>query len=475
MTRYARGWLAVSLATLLSLLLIGGAGAHGSHSSPIQTFTQMVGPYEIGLTIEIPPAAPAPINIDIVVPQDMGEATLTMRTALRGQPFDQALPVEVKTLAGDTQPIYYAQVTIDRLGDWEIELQAAGAQGSGVALIPFTVAQTPLPAYSVPLLVALGSLVALMITMIAVASVYNSRRKAIPAWLSWLLGRGVFAALIVAIVFGALQLNDSTQAARASAQGATYLPAGTLVTGSGRPHVNMVLRANPAAAQVDQPVTLTLHLTDGGTGLPVDDLVTHHEALLHLAVISGDGAFFLHTHPARRGPGLFQIDITPTVPGRYTAFAEIERLDSGTQVLRGQFDVAGQSVAAVPAAGFGTRTIGNIQVTVDASKAVVAGQQTTLIFSFRDTNGAPIRDLSPWLGMAGHVMAHSNDSAIFAHIHAAERTPPYGRPAVTNGTVYGPDIRFVYTFPQPGRYQVWGQFKHAGRVLTVPLTIEVAA
>ena len=188
MTRYARSWLAGSLAALLTLLMIGGASAHGSHSSPIQTFTQMVGPYEIGLTIEIPPAAPAPINIDIVVPQDIGAATLTMRTALRGQPFDQAVPVKVTTLAGDTQPIYYAQVAIDQLGDWEIELQAEGAQGGGVALVPFTVAQTPLPAYSVPLLAALATLVALMITMIAVASVYNSRRTAVPTWLSWLLG-----------------------------------------------------------------------------------------------------------------------------------------------------------------------------------------------------------------------------------------------------------------------------------------------
>src|SRR4051812_35514370 len=32
---------------------------------------------------------------------------------------------------------------------------------------------------------------------------------------------------------------------------------------------------------------------------------------------------------------------------------------------------------------------------------------------------------------------------------------------------------FVYTFPRLGRYQLWGQFKHAGEIVTVPLTVDV--
>jgi len=38
---------------------------------------------------------------------------------------------------------------------------------------------------------------------------------------------------------------------------------------------------------------------------------------------------------------------------------------------------------------------------------------------------------------------------------------------------YGPDIRFAYTFPQPGRYQLWGQFRRADAIVTVPLLVEV--
>ena len=42
----------------------------------------------------------------------------------------------------------------------------------------------------------------------------------------------------------------------------------------GRPHVNVALRTEPEAPLAGQPFTLTLDLTDGSTGLPVDDLVT---------------------------------------------------------------------------------------------------------------------------------------------------------------------------------------------------------
>ncbi len=44
---------------------------------------------------------------------------------------------------------------------------------------------------------------------------------------------------------------------------------------------------------------------------------------------------------------------------------------------------------------------------------------------------------------------------------------------LASGIIYGPDIRVAYTFPQPGRYQVWGQFKRAGQIVTVPLAVEV--
>jgi len=94
----------------------------------------------------------------------------------------------------------------------------------------------------------------------------------------------------------------------------------------------------------------------------------------------------------------------------------------------------------------------------------------TFTFSF-SADGTPVQDLQPWLGMGGHLIARNADTMTFAHMHAFG--PMVSNLLTASGVIYGPDIRFVHTFPRPGRYQLWGQFKHAGEIVTVPLTIEV--
>jgi hypothetical protein len=193
---------------------------------------------------------------------------------------------------------------------------------------------------------------------------------------------------------------------------------------------------------------------------------------MHLVVISADGAFYAHVHPPRTAPGQYAIALTPDRPGRYTAYVEIQRQDSGTQVIKHDFEVGGGTApAAAPVPGLGQLEAAGMQVNVTSSLTPLqAGRQATLTFSFSN-GGAPVTDLQPWLGMGGHLIARSSDGAIFAHVHAVGPMAPSG--LLATGTVYGPDIRFVYTFPQPGRYQLWGQFRHAQEIMTVPVEVTV--
>jgi hypothetical protein len=438
--------------------------AHGGHAGPSQTFTQAVGPYELAITIEIPSAAPAPLYLDILPQSDIGGATLSFRTAPRGQSFDGTPVAQVQGVAGP-QGMYYTQLDIDHLGDWELEARVDGPKGSGVARIPFTIEAAPLASGSIGLFIALGGLVLLMIASIIVSLIAQRRARPAPAWLNWVIGQGMFACLIAAAIFGVQQFSAAIQNAQAAAN--------TTQVALGRPHANLALHNTPDPPLAGRPMTMTLDLSDGSTGLPIDDLITHHEALLHLVVISEDGAFYSHMHPPRVAPGRFAIAITPDRPGRYTAYAEVERRDSGTQVLERDFVVGGT--------GFGRpaqfqslgaqRQIGDMQVHVGSSVAdLQAGKQATFTFSF-SKDGKPVGDLQPWLGMGGHMIARSADGAIFAHVHALGAMAPSG--ILETGVNYGPDIQFVYTFPQPGRYQIWGQFRHAEQIVTVPLEVEV--
>jgi hypothetical protein len=459
-----RPFLALLLAAL-ALAVPASALAHGGHVGPTQIVTQAIGPYELSITIEIPQGAPAPLYLIVAPQQDMDGATITLRAAPRGQSFASAAAAQVRTIP--PQPLYNAQLEVDRAGDWELEVQVAGGRGGGVARIPFSIVIPPLPTATILLLAAIGGLILVMILNVALEGIARVRRRTLPGWVNRWLGYAIFACVLVAVIFGVQQFLESVQSAQAALGGPTA---------TGRPHANAALRVEPPRGyptpNAGQPLTLTFDLSDGSTGLPVDDLIPHHEALLHLVVISADGAFFAHLHPPRLAPGRFAISLTPSRSGRYTAYVEIQRQDSGVQVIARDFQVGGTETSpASPAPGLGAREVGDLHVTIASSLAPLrAGRQTTLTFSFSQ-GGAPVADMQPWLGMAGHLIARSADGAVYSHIHAAERTPPPGSLAST--ARYGPDIRFAYTFPQPGHYQLWGQFRRAGAIVTVPLIVEV--
>jgi hypothetical protein len=243
---------------------------------------------------------------------------------------------------------------------------------------------------------------------------------------------------------------------------------------TGRPHVNMTVLSEPAEPMVGQPLRLTFQLTDGGTGLPVDDLAPHHEALLHLVVIDETGTSFEHLHPARVAPGRFVTELVPSRPGRHTAYMELSRHASGSQIVARDFVVSGDAVGTPPAAaGLGPREVGGVQIDVTSStEALQAGRQSVLTFRLSE-GGTPVADVQPWLGMAGHLIARSADETVFSHVHAAERMAEPG--PMGQALQYGPEIRFVYTFPTPGRYHAWAQFQRAGEIITVPMLLDVAA
>lgn len=463
---------ALLLTVLLVLSVPSQALAHGGHGpTAVQTFTQAVGPYELAITVEIPPSAPAPLYLTITPQSDVAGTTMTFRAAPRGLSFDGVPSVQVQGLAGQMGS-YFSELTVDRDGDWDMEVQVTGPKGSGVARIPFTVVVQPLPPGSVGLFIALGGLTVLMITSIVLSVTQQRRGRQAPGWANWLIGQAMFACLILAAVFGVQQINSALQTASAQAAG-SQITLNATPAGIGRPHVNMALQTLPLTPTSSQPLTLTLDLSDGSTGLPVEDLITHHDALIHLVVVSADGGDFKHIHPPRVAPGRYAIALTPDRSGRYTAYAELQRQDSGTLVIERDFEVGGETGNATPptTASLGPREIDGMQVNVSSSVTrFKAGKQATFTFSFSQ-DGKPVADLQPWLGMGGHLIARSADRAIFAHIHAQGPMAPSG--LLESGVSYGPDIRFVYTFPQSGRYQLWGQVRRGGQIITVPLVVEV--
>ncbi|MET9341887.1 hypothetical protein [Nonomuraea sp. NPDC003804] len=279
-------------------------------------------------------------------------------------------------------------------------------------------------------------------------------RVLVPAGAWWtMMGDGAVLALGLLLVGGVLanrmsRLLVGTASAVASVAAVVmllkpYLPPDQQTRAEpGRPYAQGRFSTQPARPATGAEFTLTLQLADGATGRPVDDLAVHHEALVHLVVTSQDGAVFRHAHPLRTAPGVLAVRLSLPQPGRYFAHTEIERQQSGGQLLTGAFEVSG---TALP---FSQETV----VPRLTPAAPVAGSPVTIEIG---TEGA----IQPWLGMPGHLIVRSQDGAHLAHAH---------------GTQTGASaLRFTLTLPDPGRYLAWAQYTEGGRLMTRHFTLKV--
>jgi hypothetical protein len=99
-------------------------------------------------------------------------------------------------------------------------------------------------------------------------------------------------------------------------------------------------------------------------------------------------------------------------------------------------------------------------VRLDAG-AARAGEPATLRFAI--TRDGETVHTEPYLGAGGHLVALREGDLAFLHVHPIEE-----------GEGHDDAVAFEATFPTAGRYRLFLQFKHEGRVQTVAFTQEVA-
>jgi hypothetical protein len=234
------------------------------------------------------------------------------------------------------------------------------------------------------------------------------------------------------------------------------------------------VNVTPAAPVPGTPARFRLTVLHPDSRAPVRDFAVVHDKRFHLFVVSQDLEDFAHIHPEQDEDGSWIIDHTLARRGYYRIYADFLPIGGTPQVLARTLVTAahdGDLSTAVPALEPDTKFVKNadgttIQLTVLPSPQIVAGRTVKLQYQLTD-GGAPVTDLEPYLAAWGHTLVLSEDALEYVHAHPLEYLP-LDAPDVRGG----PTVTFDATFPKPGRYRLWTQFKRRGKVSTTSFTVE---
>jgi hypothetical protein len=197
-------------------------------------------------------------------------------------------------------------------------------------------------------------------------------------------------------------------------------------------------------------------------GEAVRDVDVTHEKRMHLIVVRRDLTGFQHLHPELGSDGTWTTRATLAAAGSYRLFADFSH-DGEATTLATDLRVDGPAdLRPLPAPAPTAQSDGGYDVRLD-SAGIRAGTGSDLRFSIT-RDGATVHT-EPYLGAGGHLVALREGDLAFLHVH------PTG-----HGDEQGHDdaVGFEATFPTAGRYRLFLQFQHEGKVQTVAFTQDVA-
>jgi hypothetical protein len=194
-------------------------------------------------------------------------------------------------------------------------------------------------------------------------------------------------------------------------------------------------------------------------GATVRDFATEHTKRLHLIAVRRDLTGFQHLHPRQDADGTWSTGLELGDAGAYRVFADFRPAGGAATTLASDVLVGGTfTPRALPAPATAAH-IDGYDVSLHADEAT-AGREATLTYTVR-RDGRSVA-VEPYLGASGHLVALRAGDLAYLHVHPLKGGADAGR------------IAFAATYPSAGRYRLFLQFRHAGRVHTAALTQEVA-
>ncbi len=180
-----------------------------------------------------------------------------------------------------------------------------------------------------------------------------------------------------------------------------------------------------------------------------------HERPLHLIVLSRNLVDYFHLHPTMDSSGLWTVELPPLNSGSYRVFADFQPNGAGNITLGTDVSVPGMVAAVAVPTPSNSATVDGYTVTFAGTPAVGAKDLSFTV----QFDGENVRT-DPYLGAAGHLVAIRDGDLAYLHVHPHEDATSQA-------------VTFTSEFPTAGRYRLFFEFSHDGKVHTAAFTVEV--
>ena len=248
------------------------------------------------------------------------------------------------------------------------------------------------------------------------------------------------------------------------------------------------ITTNPSRVIVGSPTALGVRIT-GPRSIPVTQFDPLHTQPMHLIAVSSDLQDFIHIHPALQPAGDLTTSATFARAEPYAIFMEYDPAGAPKQTLSratvkpvGSQLVAPQLSLADAFGGASSKTVlsgaTRVELVGTPGAMIMANVPTHIVVRLRTASGAPINDLTEWLGMPAHAIIVSSDLKTFVHAHGmAESTGGaggHGGHGAASSTTTGP-VAVDITLPKAGLYKMFVQFQRGATLITAPFVLNVMA
>jgi hypothetical protein len=235
-------------------------------------------------------------------------------------------------------------------------------------------------------------------------------------------------------------------------------------------------------ARVAAPGRITLHFavrTPSGAVLTRFRTGAGPHTGVHVIIVRDDLSAIVHKHPPIPASGQLTLPVTLPRAGRYRVLVDVYPADgSGPRNFQLTHDLrvgSGDAKAPLPAYSPTVRT-GGLTFHVRSLPSLHLAEPASLVIDVTDAAGKPVR-FTPFYGALAHAIFFRAGSLDYFHSHICGSDPAcaagFGSPATTGHSTRPGRLELGVLLPAAGRWRLFLQVTHAGRLLTAPFTLRV--